>query len=439
MTEFERKNLLQSFDTESCVLWLGPQASAFLENGETVSIQIRMAQELARIIQATSKVPIDIDPQFASLLEYVGQKFLLIRAHENGNPIVKDVDLRITCRKLYEEIFRDAVPTPLHRLIAELPFHLIINTGGDQMMMKALKDTGKYRSAVAHYNYLDNEKNQHPVPVPTVSNPLIFNLFGDFSDHNSLVITEAHRLEFIEKFISNEPRVPDGLMKHLDKSKKYIFLGFDWEGWHWKMLLQKLPFIRNSYAPASPANRFIREFFKEYFQVEFVAMGDTEFLSSLKESIAEAPLPNHSAKNIAILRAPVEQDMHHCGQLLGHLKSLPGISYWTEDLIDLGDQMENARQQAIRSADMIVLLVSVDFLNSPLLQLLPEIVEMRRSGKKVVTVVSRPCEWDQIRELTQMTRILPENGRSPVSLSHNPELIWNNISQSLIQLLSHHG
>jgi|GEM_PF-4411142 len=437
MTELQRENLLKSFDTESCILWLGPQVSAFLENGEQVSVQARLAQKLLEYIELHNKIPLDIDPQFSELLEYVGQKFLLIR-NGQGTLQVKDVDLRRNITEWCQEMLKNAEPTPLHRLIAGMSFHLIINACGDQLIVKALEDAGYYGTAYRYYNFRESKKNQGQIPKPSVTNPLVFGLMGHYEDYSSLVITEAHRLEFFEKFIRNEPRVPDGLMQHLDKDKKHIFLGFKWGDWPLRLLFQKFPDIRDcdSYAPASPDDRFVRDFFKEHFQVEFVATNDEEFLLNLKENLSKTPLPATPLKRIAILRA--DENREDSAQLERQLRPFPNIKLWSDDVMELGKNIEQARQEALDAAHLIALIVSADFLNSPLMELLPQLTEMKRNGKKVVTIVAHPCHWSEIRTLTQMTKVLPEGG-APISLSHQQELVWKNIAQMLYQLLTENG
>ncbi len=437
ITELQQENLSKSFGTESCVLWLGPQVCAFSENGEQVSVQVRLARKLAEFIRQHNKIPFDIDPRLAEQLEYMGQKFLLI-SNENRVPSVKEFDLRLRIRDWSEDLFKNAEPTPLHRLIAELPFHLIINTNSDQLIVKALAEAGKYKTAYGYYNFRKNEENQGQIPNPSVEAPLVFGLMGCYKDYSSLVVTEAHRVDFFEKFVRNEPRVPDHLMKHLDKDKKHIFLGFNWDDWPLKLLFQRFPDIRDctNYAPASPADRSVRDFFKEHFQVEFVATSDEEFLLSLKEHLGKTHTASPKQKKIAILRA--DEDSDDARKLLHQLKPSPNISIWSDDVIEFGKNMEQARQEALEDAHLIALIVSADFLNSPLMDFLPQLTAMKQNGKKVVTIVAKPCQWDTIQALTQMTKILPEGG-TPVSLSHQQDLVWKNIAQTLIQLLPEHG
>src|SRR5215469_7914611 len=73
------------------------------------------------------------------------------------------------------------------------------------------------------------------------------------------------------------------------------------------------------------------------------------------------------------------------------------IHLWDEQQIPPGQEMMQERERHLRSADLLLLLISPDFLASETSQHLMSIaLEMHRSEKTVtLPILLRPCRWQE--------------------------------------------
>jgi hypothetical protein len=141
---------------------------------------------------------------------------------------------------LVEEFYggQTGVTTDFHRNLAQLPFRLCVNASPDDIMRTAFVEAGK-RPRSARYNF------RKPLPedlaVPTTEEPLIYHLFGHWEDPSSLVLTEGDLINFLVALVKEAPQVPDQVRSVLkDQSTSCLFLGFGFQHWYLRVLLQVL-------------------------------------------------------------------------------------------------------------------------------------------------------------------------------------------------------
>jgi hypothetical protein len=126
----------------------------------------------------------------------------------------------------------------VYRNLAALPFRLIVKTTHDRFIETALGEEGiGKRPKTGLYNFKD--PNRH---VFTLSNdpsqPLIYCLFGDRSQMESLVLSESDLLDFIVKVARGSSTLPDEIASQLaDSQKAFLFLGFGFHRWYARILL----------------------------------------------------------------------------------------------------------------------------------------------------------------------------------------------------------
>jgi hypothetical protein len=111
-----------------------------------------------------------------------------------------------------------------------------------------------------------------------------------------------------------------------------------------------------------------------------------------------------------------QQDETEKDRLLSHLGVLQsaGLIYtWCDDQIKAGADWSQEIGEAIDQAEVAILLITANFLNSSsiLNQELPALLKRRQhQGLTIIPVIARPCAWRNISWLSEMS-IRPRNGR----------------------------
>lgn len=198
------------------------------------------------------------------------------------------------------QFFRESryEPGSLHSALAALPFGLVVTTCYDDLFYRALRDAGKSPSRYIYHFKGEPRDNQELPDRVTPDTPAIYHLFGELHEPNSLVVTENDLLEFIIRFISGRPKLPDSLRSAL-RNKTFLFIGFGIRHWYirvlLKLLVRPLDLTGGSVAlePLSGLDAREREqtvlFYKRGRpRIEVVDMDIREFLTELRERLGRA-------------------------------------------------------------------------------------------------------------------------------------------------------
>lgn len=109
------------------------------------------------------------------------------------------------------------------------------------------------------------------------------------------------------------------------------------------------------------------------------------------------------------------KDEEEKDKLLSHLGVLGNanlIDVWSDDQIGAGADWEAEINQAINSAKVAILMVSVNFLNSKFIlqKEVPELLKRReKEGITIFPVIAKACAWRKIEWLAKMN-VRPKNG-----------------------------
>lgn len=128
-------------------------------------------------------------------------------------------------------------------------------------------------------------------------------------------------------------------------------------------------------------------------------------------------------------------DSSHQGLLLKHLQPLVReelVQIWTDGVIKPGDEWDKAIELGLTEADLILLLVSIDFLNSDYIysKEMKRAVERHDRGEaKVVPLIVRPCSWS-IEPFAKLQALPkgPQGGLVPVELWPHREEAFDKIA-----------
>ncbi len=220
MDEQQWDQLLWALSKGKCLFLLGAGASTYERGGADVPLTTGLSLHLAALLEAAGN---PVEKEDAASLLFVATEFQ--QAHGA-------IRLRQETEDFYKKNARQ--PNELLRLLAELPVPLFVNTAPDASLAASLKAAFR-EHRTAHYSFRKG-RQQEPLEDPRADCPLVYNLFGTVADTDSLVLTERDRLHFVQDVIQHNEAIPSAILKEMQADKVVIFLGFDFEQWHLRIL-----------------------------------------------------------------------------------------------------------------------------------------------------------------------------------------------------------
>jgi tetratricopeptide (TPR) repeat protein len=146
-------------------------------------------------------------------------------------------------------------------------------------------------------------------------------------------------------------------------------------------------------------------------------------------------MSSSSADNILeVFFSYSHKDETLCDELNAHLAALKRqnvIKNWTDRRITPGDEWRNEIEKHLDSADLILLLVSSDFLNSDFCYLIETsraLLRHESGDARVIPVVVRPVDWQDLP--IGRLQALPKDSK-PVTSWPNRDDAWLNVAQGI--------
>lgn len=355
LAETQLELLAEQIELGKCVLVLGPWAD--LPNGESLSVSTLLARTLGQELAALVPEPDDL-PMVATAFQ---------RQFEGGRLILE--------RKAANFLRNQTEPGDLLRAVAQLPFRIILTTAQDNLLQRAFAAAGK----PCNEGWYRINQTQPDVFDETSSRPFVYQLFGKVLDKgsDSLILTQQDRMDYLDSVqgVGKETRLPPALRKSMQDAKCFLFLGFDYEYWYLRVLLHVLKFSEKAELvfglPENlPENGFsagVAAFFSAQYKFSFFGENALELLEKLREKLSEnagAPPPT-APKTLRLLYLNAPEDAALVAELdrsLRQLKEKFGIAANTiHDIIQPGENVEEARRRAVAEANLILPVISADF------------------------------------------------------------------------------
>lgn len=130
-----------------------------------------------------------------------------------------------------------------YAVLAHLPFPVYITTNPDSLIIDALQAAGK-EPQVELCQWNDNITTQALAQtassfVPDEKHPLVYCLFGQYSDSDSQVITEDDYFDYLIGVTSNKDLIHHEVKRMLTDSA-LLFLGFQLDDWNFRVLYRSI-------------------------------------------------------------------------------------------------------------------------------------------------------------------------------------------------------
>ncbi|MBN1875600.1 MAG: CHAT domain-containing protein [Anaerolineae bacterium] len=205
-------------------------------------------------------------------------------------------------------------PNEVHNVLARLDLPLYLTTNPDTTMVAALAAAGKDPVCnICPWNdmleglpsiFADDADYE-----PTPERPLVYHLFGNDTEVDSLVVTEDNYLDFLVRISAEMERIPDYVWSALTNSS-LMFIGYNLDNWEFRVIMRGLVATRDRRSRLKHVgvqldleNVQIRDtdtvqtFLQQYFQDADINVfwGTTaQFIAELREELENISAPKRS-------------------------------------------------------------------------------------------------------------------------------------------------
>lgn len=130
-------------------------------------------------------------------------------------------------------------PSPILRGLAELGFPLVITTNFDQLLERALTDTGREPHVTVYSP--DSSDPTDDYLDPTSQSPFVFKFHGDVAHEESIVVTDEDYIQFVLRMTDVAPYypVPMTFRFHFQKWPT-LFVGYSLIDYNLRLLFKTL-------------------------------------------------------------------------------------------------------------------------------------------------------------------------------------------------------
>jgi hypothetical protein len=171
-----------------------------------------------------------------------------------------------------DQFMEAAKPSPLLRMLAEMPFTIFVTTNYDNLLETALTEAGKRPQKIVY----DPTPERPARPLsrdPSVQRPLVFKIHGDLDEAESIVITDEDYIHFVQRLAEKESANPVPPMVKLRLSMwPTLFVGYSLRDYNLRLLFRTLRWgIDRAFNPGSySVDRAPDELIKRVYQDNFM-------------------------------------------------------------------------------------------------------------------------------------------------------------------------
>ena len=187
----------------------------------------------------------------------------------------------------FSEFFDKILPQPIYQKIAEIPFNLIISLSPD-LLIKQIFEKNNFDFTFDYYN---RNLNPQEINEPTKEKPLIYNILGNYKEFDSAVLCFQDVYNYLSAILGMY-QLSQKLKRKISISKSVLFLGFRFDKWYFKLILQLLNLDVKAIKQASvqelknfanepQKQNLIVDFYQNEFKILFIKQEGNEIIDLL--------------------------------------------------------------------------------------------------------------------------------------------------------------
>lgn len=198
----------------------------------------------------------------SQLNKYLTKKFgSNVKYYTDNEFLIITPKVRLLIEDEIKEFYKQLQPNDLYKKISEIPFSLIVNTAPDTTLNKAFEDSG----IDIDYDYY--RKYEAPQAIQHKHNTFIYNIFGDYTDINSMILTFDDLFEYLFSIMGDNEL---NIKSELRNANSVLFFGFSFDKWYFKLLLRLMKLSDNKLLHSPDIDQeSTKNFYAEEFEVEF--------------------------------------------------------------------------------------------------------------------------------------------------------------------------
>lgn len=401
---------MSSIRDNKCILLLGPSLHGVKINDRFVSVYEALAKFVSEKLEEIVLEGQEETPNYRYFFhQYIKNRY--------GGFIQK------TLQDDINEYVAQHISEPcwIHQTLAKLPFNTCINLAPDNLLSTALRERGKSFST-GIYTYKGQQEilltiEQTENEPVSENDMLVYSLIGNFDDPDSLILTEKQQLEYIKNLVARKPALPTNFLTRITNNKSYIFLGFDFNDWYFRIVLDALnlpkpPMSIVSRSPGKDIAILDKTFYSEEFGFHFIDFNTETFVEQLAKEYENKYGPLDQKKKIVMLYD--QSDAHHAEQIIGQLEAADFRK--RAELTDLSKlevgEDKVAIEQGMAAADIVIVLMRIEIINN---QHLVKLVNdaMNRKETRTICIQTGPGPLNAFPKISKGNNlVLPGNYRS---------------------------
>ncbi|MDZ4792687.1 MAG: SIR2 family protein [Bacteroidota bacterium] len=275
---FERRveKIARAIKKNDCVLFMGPELLQCLNGVNAPEAFSRLfSLELSKKL---GNAGVYFDKELSNSISYIANRY-----EDIPNVVNRELGIEVqksfAAAKVYKTVFDK---------IAQLKFPLVISTNPDDILEKQYKNLNiPYQSGF--YDRSNQNKNETTFDD---SNSIIYKIFGSFENPYSILFTDNDRVQFAKNVVKNDPAIPP-VIKVLLENKCCLFLGFNFQEWHLKILIDCLGLAKKEDQTFAllmdKSNESSVEHFEKNYKFYFINEEIEEFLDEVIKTTQSIP------------------------------------------------------------------------------------------------------------------------------------------------------
>ncbi len=240
------KQLVKHVKKEECILFLGAGVHAPPPDGSRYVYPEEQRPPLGGDLAKRLAAECDFEQKFPDESPRDLQRVSLCFEKTAGLGRSSLVDFLDTHLKVGKK------PSPILKMLAALPFRIIVTTNYDQLLENALVESEKHPVIFVYNPHLD-EPTPDMAEDPTAERPLVFKMYGDIDRPDSIVITDEDYITFSQRMSAREALHPvPQIIRFRMRMWPTLFVGYSLRDYNLRLLFRSLRW-RSDVADFPPA------------------------------------------------------------------------------------------------------------------------------------------------------------------------------------------
>ncbi len=245
-----------------------------------------------------------IDSEGKSLIQSFSERFAqrnksLIRHYFECDNLIRPRNklTQISIQKNFADFYKDSFPESVNNLykkISQIPYPLIISINPDMKLnvffteLKTELNTSENPADKKFdftFDFYIKGKNRFENEDPSINKPYLFNLFGCYTEPESLILSYDDLFDYLKNALSG--CLPLSVSNKLRDAVNITFLGFSFDKWYFQLLAKLLTQFDEKYemlryaAPDLSSSENISHICQNNFEITFVGPDTNNFVNEL--------------------------------------------------------------------------------------------------------------------------------------------------------------